>query len=68
VTASQTTQTISIPGLTTAGIVNLTYIHPGSGGQGQYFTDYTPTVDTLTVELGQIGNTGESIIWSVASL
>jgi hypothetical protein len=65
VTAS-TTQTISIPGLTTNGVVNLTYIHPPSGGAAQYFKGYTPTTDTLTVLLGQIGTVGESIIWSVA--
>jgi hypothetical protein len=67
VTAS-TTQIITITGLTTGGVVNLTYIHPGSGGQGQYFKGYTPLSGTLTVELGQIGATGESIIWSVAQL
>jgi len=67
VTAS-TTQTITITGLSVNGVVNLTYIHPGSGGQGQYFKGYTPTTNTLTVELGQIGATGESIIWSVAQL
>jgi hypothetical protein len=57
---------ISIPGLTTNGIVNLAYIHPNIGGAGQYFKNYTPSTNTLTVELGQAGGANEKIIWSVA--
>jgi len=63
-----TSQIISIPGLTTAGIVGLTYIHPPGGGAGQYFQNSTPTTDTLTIQLGQTATTAESIIWIVGKL
>jgi hypothetical protein len=63
-----TTQTITITGLTTSGVVGLTYIHPGAGGAGQFFVSSTPTANTLTVELGQTATTAESIIWIVGKL
>ena len=63
-----TTQTITIPNLTTNGIVNLTYVHPPAGGAGQWFKGYTPTAGLLTIELGQTATTAEFILWSVASL
>jgi hypothetical protein len=63
-----TTQVISIPGLTTSGVVSLTYIHPPGGGAGQWFKSSTPTANTLTVELGQTGGINETIVWAVAKL
>jgi hypothetical protein len=63
-----TTQTITITGLTTSGVVGLTYIHPPGGGAGQFFKSSTPTANTLTVELGQTATTAESIIWIVGKL
>jgi len=63
-----TTQTITIPNLTTNAVVNLTYIHPPAGGAGQWFKGYTPTAGLLTIELGQTATTAEFILWSVASL
>ena len=63
-----TTQVITITGLTTAGVVGLTYIHPPGGGGGQYFVSSTPTADTLTVVLAQTATTAESIIWIVGKL
>ena len=63
-----TTQTITITGLTTSGVVGLTYIHPPGGGAGQYFVSSTPTANTLTVVLGQTATTAESIIWIVGKL
>jgi hypothetical protein len=63
-----TTQIITITGLTTSGVVGLTYNHPGGGGAGQFFVSSTPTPNTLTVELGQSATTAESIIWIVGKL
>jgi len=63
-----TTQTITIPNLTTRGIVNLTYVHPTGGGAGQYFQTVVPTANTLTITLGQTAAITESILWSVAKL
>jgi hypothetical protein len=63
-----TTQVITIPNLTTNGVVNLTYIHPPAGGAGQWFQEYTPTENTLTITLGQTATKAEFILWSVASL
>jgi hypothetical protein len=68
VTVGSTIATITIPGLTTGGIVNLTYIHPGIGGGSQYFVTYTPSTDLLTVDLNQVGGVGDIIVWSVAQL
>jgi hypothetical protein len=65
---ASTTQVITITGLTTNGIVNLTYVHPPAGGAGQWFKGYTPTANTLTIELGQAATTSEFILYSVASL
>jgi len=63
-----TTQTISIPNLTTSGIVMLTYVHPTGGGGGQFFEDVVPTADTLTITLAQTAAITEFILYSVASL
>lgn len=63
-----TTQTITIPNLTTNGIVNLTYVHPPGGGAGQFFVNVVPTANTLTITLGQTATTAEFILWSVAKL
>jgi hypothetical protein len=63
-----TTQVITIPNLTTSGIVNLTYVHPTGGGAGQFFETVVPTANTLTITLGQSGAITESILWSVAKL
>jgi hypothetical protein len=63
-----TTQVITISGLTTAGIVNLTYVHRsgGGGGQQQFFENVVPTANTLTVTLHQTATISEFILWSVA--
>jgi len=63
-----TTQTITIPNLTTSGIVLLTYVHPPIGGGPQYFVDVVPTANTLTITLNQTATTAEFILYSVASL
>ena len=63
-----TTQIITITGLTSDGIVGLTYIHPPGGGAGQYFQNYTASTNSLLVELGQVATTAESIIWIVGKL
>jgi hypothetical protein len=63
-----TTQTIAIAGLTTAGVVNLTYIHPTGGGAAQWFVSSVPTAGTLTITLGAAAAITETIIYSVASL
>lgn len=59
-----TTQVITITGLTTGGIVGLTYL----GGAGQFFTSSVATANTLTVELGQTATVDEKIIWIVGKL
>jgi hypothetical protein len=63
-----TTQTITITGLTTSGVVGLTLVNPDSGGSGQYIHSVTPTANTLTVELHQAAAITESIIWIVGKL
>lgn len=63
-----TTQVITITGLTTNGIVLLTYVHPPAAGGGQYFSDVVPTANTLTITLAQTATTAEFILYSVASL
>jgi hypothetical protein len=63
-----TTQTITITGLTTSGVVVLTYVNPNNGGSGQYIHSVTPTANTLTVELHQSAAITESIIWIVGKL
>jgi hypothetical protein len=65
---ANTTQVISITGLTVNGVVGLTYIHPPGGGGGQYFVSSAPTADTLTVVLAAAATTAESIIWIVGKL
>ena len=66
VVVGSTTAVIPIPGLTTGGVVNLTYLHPEAGGAGQYFRTYTPSANQLTLGLATVGSVGDSIIWSVA--
>jgi hypothetical protein len=63
-----TTQTITIPGLTTNAVVSLTYIHPTAGGAAQYFVSSVPTANTLTVTLGVAAAITERIIYVVAKL
>lgn len=60
-----TTQTILIPGMTATGLILPVYVHPGSGGAGQYFTAVTPGANSVVLTLGQVANLGETIIWSV---
>ena len=59
-----TTQVITITGLTTGGVVGLTYF----GGAGQSFASSVATANTLTVELGQTAAIGDSIVWIVGKL
>jgi hypothetical protein len=61
-------QVIPIPGLTANGIVLLTYVHPNSGGAGQWISSVTPTTNALAVQLGQAAATNETIIWIVGRL
>ena len=63
-----TSQVITIPGLTTGAVVNLTYIHPTAGGAAQWFVSSVPTANTLTITLGATAAITERIIWSVAKL
>jgi len=65
---ASTTQTITITGLTTSGVVGLTLVNPDGAGAGQYIHSVTPTADTLTVELHQAAAITESIIWIVGKL
>jgi len=63
-----TTQTITIPGLTTNGVVALTYLHPTAGGAAQWIESSVPTANTLTISLGAAAAITESIIWVVGKL
>ena len=65
---NSTTQVIPIAGLTSSSIVDLTYIHPNTGGASQWFSSITPSANTLTIVLGTIGAATpfqETIIWQV---
>ena len=60
-----TTQTIPIPGMTSTGLVQLTYIHPNGGGAGQFISNIVYNANSITVTLGQTGAVPETITWQV---
>lgn len=64
-----TTQTISIPGMTSNGLVMLMYVHPNAtGGGGQFFSNVVPGTNQVVVTLGQAGASTplqEFIVWHV---
>ena len=63
--SASTTQVIPIAGLTTNGLVQLTYVHPNTGGAGQFFQSLTYAAGQLTITLGQVGASPEYIVWNV---
>lgn len=65
VTSTNTTWNISIPGLTSSGLVMITYVHPGIAGQNHYIREITPGTDTLIITNSQNFESGDSIIWNV---
>jgi hypothetical protein len=63
-----TTQTIPITGMTSTGLVQLTYVHPNTGGAGQFISNIVYNADSITVTLGQAGASTpnqETITWQV---
>lgn len=62
------TATITIPGLTEAGVVVITYVHTASAGATQYIKSVVPTMDTLTVTCNTVLDLTDQIIWLVGTL
>lgn len=62
-----TTITIDIENMNANGIVSAIYIHPGTGGAGQWIKSITPGVNNVVIEVGLVVSSGESVIWSVIS-
>ena len=48
-----------VGGLTSTSIVNVTYVHPGAGGAGQWVSFIGTSTNMLTVALGQTIAAGE---------
>lgn len=63
-----TTVTIPITGLTATGVVLATYVHPGAGGGSQWFKTITPGAGSVTITLGSLTATGETIVWFAPTL
>jgi len=63
--SSSTNVILSIPGMTSTGLVSLTYVHAGGGGGSQYFKTVTPTTDSVSIDLNTVTDIGDSIIWGV---
>jgi hypothetical protein len=66
--SAQSIQTIPITGLTSAGVVNLTYIERIPQTPAIVLTAYSPTANQLDVGISGVASTDDKIIWSVASL
>jgi hypothetical protein len=62
ITAVANSYTISIPGFTASGLINLTWV--GSGGP-QWFSSVLSGSGSAIINVGRPGVIGESIIWSV---
>lgn len=58
-----TTIITSIPGLVSSSMVVASYIHPGGGGAGQFFTSITEGTGQVTFGLGVNTANGEAIQW-----
>ncbi len=63
VSAGTVTQTIPIPGMTSAGLVIPVYIHPSGGGAAQFINNVVPGTNQVVVTLGANAGAGEFIIW-----
>lgn len=50
-----------VGGLTSTSIVNVSYVHPGAGGAGQYIATLGLSTNLLTVALGQTITAGDYI-------
>ena len=62
-----TTISFDITDMNANGIVSAIYVHPGTGGAGQWIKSITPGAGNVTIEVGQAVGLGESVIWSVIS-
>jgi len=60
---TSTSQSISIPGMTTTGLVSLTYLGPQA--LTQYFSDIVPALNGVTVSLFAAPSSANYIIWNV---
>ena len=60
------TESIPITGMTSSGIVNLTYVC--GSGNNNFFTAVTPGTNAVSVSVSPNSTTSDKIIWSVAKL
>lgn len=57
--------TIGITGMTSTGLVSITYVHAGGGGGSQYIKSITPQTGSVVITLNTNTDNGDQIIWNV---
>lgn len=57
--------TISITGMTSTGLVSLTYVHAGGGGGSQYLKTFTAGTNQVSLVYNTNVDVGDQIIWGV---
>jgi hypothetical protein len=62
---NSTVQTISIPGVVSTSIVNVTYVHSGGGGGSQYLRNVIPGTNNCVTNWNQVADPNDTIIWNV---
>jgi hypothetical protein len=63
--SSSTSVTIGITGMTSTGLVSITYVHAGGGGGSQYIKSITPQTGSVLITLNTVTDIGDQIIWNV---
>jgi len=57
--------TIGITGMTSTGLVSITYVHAGGGGGSQYIKSITPQTGSVVITLNTNTDNGDQIIYNV---
>lgn len=63
--SSSTSVTIGITGMTSTGLVSITYVHAGGVGGSQYIKSITPQTGSVLITLNTVTDIGDQIIWNV---